>query len=247
MKLDREERNMPDQPNIRDAARMMRAAGLLYLVIIVLGLGNELLLRAPLLVPGDAEASARNLAESVLPVRLSIAADAIMATADIALAVLLFAIFAPVSVILAALAAAFRLSQTAVIAGNLLNQQSALNWALAQSEAGATADRLAYEAMQLHGFGYDLGLVFFGVGSVLIGVLVLRGRQFPQWLGRLIVAAGGVYLTGSFLRILWPDAVAVFAPAYLVAIVAETAFALSLLAAGRGGKRIAGVKSAVPT
>lgn len=238
---------MPDQPNILHTARMMRAAGILYLVIIILGLSNELLLRAPLMVPGDAGASAENLAESVLLVRLSIAADAIMATADIALAVLLFAIFAPVSVILSALAAAFRLSQTAVIAGNLLNQQSALNWALAHSEVGAQGDRMAYQAMQLHGFGYDLGLIFFGVSSVLIGLLVLRLDRFPHWLGRLIVAAGAVYLTGSFLRILWPDAVAIFAPAYLVAIVAETAFALSLVAAGRGGKGFLGVRRAVST
>ena len=50
--------------------------------------------------------------------------------------------------------------------------------------------------------------------------------------GWLIAAAGPVYLTGSALRIMTPDASAAFAPAYLIAVAAELAFAATLLARG---------------
>lgn len=225
---------MPAHPSRADAIRVARPAGALYLLIIVLGLASEIAIRSALAVPGDPVATASNILEAQGFFRASIMADAVMATADIALAVLLFWLLRPVSTMLAALAAAFRLSQTAVIAGNLLNQQAALIWLTGGLVTPETAAALAYQSLELHGLGYDLGLIFFAVNSILTGVLLIRSGIVPRIIGQMLAAAGIVYLTGSTLQILAPGIAAHFAPAYLVAVVAETALAIRLLTLGPG-------------
>lgn len=200
---------------------ILRAAGALYLVIIVTGLTGELALRGPLV---GAQPQALAAGEPLL--RASIMADAVMISADVALAVLLFSILAPAGRLLAGLAAAFRLIQAAILGAGLTTLFSALIW----SRAGQPD--LALSALDLHAAGYDLGLIFFGVSSVLTGLLLIRHPDFPAWLGAMIAAAGIVYLSGSTLRVMVPAAYTLFQPAYLVAVIAETAFAVTLLAMG---------------
>ena len=200
--------------------RIARTAGLLYFAIILLGLTAEAALRQPLLATPGA------LADGATALRLAVAADTLMVAADIALAYLLWRLLAPWGYELAALAALFRLAQAAVIAAHLPTQYEALLW------IGAGETDLATHAMTLHAAAYDLGLVFFGINSILTGLLLIRSATFPAWLGALLSAAGVVYLTGSALRLLAPAWVEVFAPAYLIAVVAETAFAALLLMRG---------------
>ena len=206
---------------------LLRSAGLLYLAIILLGLGAELLVRAPL-AGLDPEAMAAAIRDGALPFRLSILSDAAMVACDVALALVLFLLFRKTDEALAAAAAAFRLIQAAVIAANLSVQHAALLWA----EAGEA--QMAALAMASHAAGYDLGLIFFGLNGLLTGVLILRSGLVARWIGLAISAAGLVYLAGSGLRVVAPVAAEAFMPAYLIAIVAETAFAVALL---RGGLR----------
>ena len=207
--------------------RTTRLAGLLYIAIIGLGLVAEVAVRQPILAL-DAQAAASAIAGGPVAFRLAIAADAVMVAADIALAYLLWQILAPSGRQIAALAALFRLAQATVIASALATQYEALLW-VQQGEA-----ELALHALRQHGAGYDFGLIFFGICSVLTGILLIRNPAFATWLGGLLAAAGLVYLTGSFLRLIAPGAVEAFAPAYLIAVVAETAFALALLTGGYG-------------
>ena len=78
-----------------------RFAGLLYLVIIVLGISSELVLRAPLINLSNAEGTAESILAATSSFRASLAADLIMAVADAGLAVLLFVLFRPVAPTLA--------------------------------------------------------------------------------------------------------------------------------------------------
>lgn len=204
---------------------ILRAAGVLYLVIIATGLTGELALRGPLIGASPAETAAA-LASGEMLLRLSVLADAVMISADVALAILLFAILAPAGRLLASLAAAFRLIQAAILGAGLTTLFSALVW------SGAGQQDMAHSALLLHATGYDLGLIFVGISSVLTGLLLIRHPAFPAWLGTMIAAAGLVYLAGSTLRVTLPDAYALFQPAYLVAVIAETAFAVRLLAKG---------------
>jgi hypothetical protein len=216
----------PRPPVLR---RLALAGGGLYLCIIALGLWSELGVRARLIVPDDPAATAANLLAAQGLLALSFAADTLMAMADIALAVVLAALFWSVSPVVAALAAAFRLIQAATIAAALLAYHAAL---LILQQGGAEAAGAAWVALTLHGDGYDLGLAFFGVNSLLTGWLVMRSGLMPRAIGAGLAAAGLVYLAGSAAVFLAPALVPAIAPAYAVPILAETAMAAGLLALG---------------
>ncbi len=122
----------------------------------------------------------------------------------------------------------FRLIQTVLIAASLL---SLLTGWLVLSRADTLADSLtlALVFFDLHAHGYELGLVFFGVNSLIMGLLVWWSGFFARMLGVGLAIAGIVYLIGSALRFFAPELISVFAPAYGLTILAETAFCVRFL------------------
>ena len=200
-----------------------RAAGLLYVIIILAGLSAEFLVRGPLAsglsVPTEAVAAI---------LRRSALLDAAMVLADVGLAVLLFGLLRPLGAGLALAAMVFRLVQAALIAMGLV--------LLLAGAEGLIPDPAA--TLLLHGMAYDIGLLFFGVNGVLSAVLLPRLGGIGPVLGAGLAAAGLVYGAGSTLRIVAPDLVEAFAPAYLIAIVAEVAFCAWLLTGARAAQRV---------
>jgi len=153
-----------------------------------------------------------------------------MAAADAALAILLYVIFCPVAPVLALAAMVFRLIQSVMIALNLMHMQSALLLITgAPGLATTEANAMALHALNLHAHGYDLGLIFFAINSLLTGVLIWVSGLFPRLIGAGIATAGIVYLTGSTLRFFAPTLFDAFAPAYGLTVLAEGAFCLVLL------------------
>jgi hypothetical protein len=232
---------MPDTSTPADPQAHARAAGALYLVIIVLGLSGELLVRSALVVPGDPAATAQNILGHPTLFRLGLAADAVMALCDVALAVLLYVLLRPVSQTLSLMAMVFRLVQTAILGGNLLNHHTALQ--LLDKGPGfggfdaAQLGTLALMSLETQSHGYDLGLLFFGASCLILGYLLIRASYFPRFLGPLVAAAGVVYLAGSALRFLAPHLSEAFAPAYALPLLAEFGFCLWLLARGVDRRR----------
>ncbi|WP_425037864.1 DUF4386 domain-containing protein [Primorskyibacter sp. S187A] len=211
-----------------DPLRHARLAGALYLTIIICGVGSELALRGPLIDAASAEHTMQALHAQSLRFRLSILADVVMALADAALALLLFRMFRSVSADLALAALVFRLLQSGLIAAGLLNLQAAL--------IVGSAD-LSLHYLALHAYGYDLGLIFFAVNCFLTAQLITRSGFVPRILGLGIGLSGLVYLAGSGLRIVAPELHGLMAPAYVVPLVAETAFCLWLLVKPGGARR----------
>lgn len=225
--------NYNTEPSPRTTARI---SGVLYLVIIVLGLSSELLIRSHLIVAGDAAATAENIMVSPGLFRAAFAFDAIMVLCDVALTVLLFQLLRPVSDTLSLIAAAFRLTQAVVLGFNLMNFFApVLILGGSVSLAAFDTDQihgLASFFLTLHGYGYDLGLLFFGLSNLVLGYLVVRSDYFPGILGYGLQAAGVVYLAGSLTRFLLPEYVSLVQPAYIVPVIAELSFCLWLLIKG---------------
>ena len=98
-----------------------RTAGVLYVIIIACGLFAEIGVRSRLIEAGDPAATARNIIDSPLLFRFGIAADIVMFIADVAIAIVLYQLLRPLGRTLSLLAAAFRITQTAIIGLNLLN------------------------------------------------------------------------------------------------------------------------------
>jgi len=226
-------RSLPLPP---DAAALARIAGLLYLAIILAGLSAEIAVRAAMIVPGDAIATAEAIRSAPGWFRTGIALDIAMLLADVAIAVVFFLLFRGVSLGLALTAAAFRLIQAAVLAANIAHPVGAL--LILQGAPGLGPEAAAAHALhllELHAHGYDLGLVFFAVTCAVLGTLVLRSGWFPRALGWLLWAAAAVYLLGSTVRFLAPQFLDAILPLYGIAAIAELAFCLILLLRGPRG------------
>lgn len=213
-----------------------RFAGLLYLIIIVFGISVEVLIRTKLIVPGDAGATASNIMASQALFRAGFVGDSIVFLSDVALAILLYRLLAPVNKTLALIAAAFRLTQTAVLAVNLLFHHAA-SLLLTGSEYQSPFDRdqlhaLVYFFLEVHRHGYDLGLLFFGVSCIVLGHLIAKSRYFPRALGVLVMVAGAAYLIGSYTLFLFPEYSAAIAPIYIVPLISEVSLCIWLLVKG---------------
>lgn len=219
-----------------------RSAGLAYLAIIVTGIFAEFFVRSALIVDGDAGATAANLAAAGGRFRLGIAAEFVMLVCDVGLAAALYVVFRSVDRNLALLAACFRLTHGAIVAVNLLNAWVPLTLVGGGAWTGAfepaQIDALVALLLDTHGVGYQIGLLFFGVHCLVMGVLVARSGFVPRVLGVLLVVAGVGYVVDTLGRTLlveyarWESIflVVVFVPA----LVAELSFALWLAIRGVG-------------
>lgn len=226
---------MPQPPLRFSPPANARIAGSLYGLIIVLGLASEIFVRQALVVPDDPTTTASRLLASSGLFRAGFLADSLMCFSDVAVAVLLYTLLRPVHRTLALLATAFRLTQTAILALNLLNQHTAL-LVLSGPAYGAfdpaQRNALAYLMLDRHAHGYDLGLLFFGLHCLLLGYLIVRSTFLPKALGWVVAAAALPYLAGSYVHFLAPDLLPAIAPIYLIAIVAEVALGGWLLVKG---------------
>src|SRR5260370_651204 len=99
-----EERRLDASPRA-----LARIGGLLYLVIIVLGLFEEAFVRNRIVVPGNAAATAANLRSLESLWRLGIAAESVLLICAIALTLIFYVLLRPVSRDLALLAVFFNL------------------------------------------------------------------------------------------------------------------------------------------
>jgi len=213
-----------------------RSAGLLYLIIIVCGITGEVFIRSSLIVTGDATATASNIINSQGLFKLGLLFDLIMLISDVAIAVLFYALLKPVSKTLALMAAAFRLTQAAILGFNLLNYYAA--FLLLNDTTGVTVfnaqqiNAMALLFITLHSYGYDLGLIFFAFSSVVLGYLLIRADYFPAFLGYGLIAAAAVYLSGSLMRFILPEYLSAMQPAYVIPLLAELSFCLWLLVTG---------------
>jgi len=174
-----------------------RIAGLLYVLLICCGMFAELFVRGGFYVAGDAAATAERIRDGEQLFRLGMAADILVGLFYLVVVVVLYEATRVTSRTIALTAASFGAVGVAVFAANLAVFFSALLFA--QSGAAiADADAFALTSMRLHGAGYRIAMVFFGVHLLLVGALIASSTYLPRWLGGLWVL-GGATRIGFFL------------------------------------------------
>jgi hypothetical protein len=214
-----------------------RIGGVLYLIIIVVGLFDEAFVRNRIIVSGDATATAANIRSLESLWRFGIAAEFFLLICAVALTLILFVLLRPVSRDLALLAVFFNLVSVAIEAAVQLYLLGAL------FPLGKTEYLRAFEPEQLyalaslsvksHGYGFGVALIFFGCVCLIDGYLIFRSGYFPKTIGVLMAIAGLSYLTNSFALILAPTFANRIFPAILVpAFVGEASLCLWLLVKG---------------
>jgi hypothetical protein len=213
-----------------------RMAGLLYLGCIVGGL-SAVSIRSSLIVKGDAAATAANILASEPLYRASIGADLAGFACYVGVTALLYGLLKPVSPTVSRLAAFFSLAGCAICAAVTLNLIAPL--ILLKGAPYLEAFRpeqlqtLAFWSLKMHGQGYNIGLVNFGVYCTLLGYLVFRSGFLPRAIGALLFLAGASWLVDSLATVVYPPlAAALSSFTGAGALIGEASLCLWLLAFG---------------
>jgi hypothetical protein len=134
---------------------------------------------------------------------------------------------------LALFATFINLIQTAVLAANKLNLLVPLFLLDSTAFPIEQRDALAYLAIKAHGYGFAIGLVFFGVACLVRGHLIFRSGYIPKPLGVMLWLAGASYLINSFALLIAPSVATAMFPAVLVpAFVGELSLCVWMIAKG---------------
>ena len=185
-----------------------RIAGVLYLIIIVIGFCGEFFVRDKLVVSGDVTATANNIMASESLWRVQIAGDLILLVCAVALTMILYILLRPVNKNLALLAVFFNIVEFPIEAVSKLCLFAALflsgNADYMKAFEPHQLHALVKISLQLHDYGFGIDLVFFGFACLVYGYLLFRSGYFPRTLGVLIAIAGLSYLANSFTLILAP-------------------------------------------
>ena len=228
---------MTDDGSPFSPQRYARACGALYIVIIVTALVAEVVVRGGLVVSGNAAATAAKIMGSPTLFRLGVASDLLNCVLDVAVAMILYALLRPVDRNLALLAAFLRIVADAILAITSVFQLASIVMLGGADYLRVFEPKqlqsLAYLSLDLHGKGYGISLIFFGLGCEILGYLVYRSGFLPRFIGVLLGIAGAGYLFNSFAGIISPPlAASAFPWTLLPGFVAELVLSLWLLVKG---------------
>ncbi len=225
------------QKEVGRLKRLTRGAGILYLAIFII-YPLSTMVRSMLVVPGDAAATAQNIAESGSLFRWGMAGEATIFLIEIVLAAVLYALLRPVSRSISLGASLARVAEGVVMAaGNLFTSILTL---VAVGGAGYMAvftveqqEALALFFQEANDYVVLTWGFFFALSLVLTGWLVYRSGFFPKIPGILLVLAGVGYFSQSYGTFVAPGLTDVLSTVVLVlAIPGELVFALWLIFKG---------------
>jgi hypothetical protein len=210
-----------------------RTAAFVFLIIFFLGMSTELFIRPGMIVPGDAAATARNIAASEALFRLSLVSDLIRQALLILLSLILYKLLKQVNKTIASLMVIFALVSVPITMLNELNHFAVL---LLLSDAGYLpafkADQLNALVMfflELRKYGTFIPQVL-SLWVLLLGYLVFKSGFLPRILGILLMLGGLCYTVQAVLFFLFPNFDAMILG--LFAFIGELLFYLWLLIKG---------------
>ncbi|MFL6708846.1 MAG: DUF4386 domain-containing protein [Massilia sp.] len=221
----------------RRIQRWARVAGVLYLIIILIGLFSEAQIRGALVVPGDPAATATRILAAQTTWRLGVAAEDLLLLCAVGLGYAWYLLLRPVDRSLIWLAMFLGLVSLSVESVGALQLHAVLtplvDDAFVRIAGPQMAQLMAYQALTAHTHAFGLALIFFGAECLVIGHLVRRSGYFPAWVGVLMQLAGACYLINSFSMIIAPALQNVLFPMVLLpCLVGEGCFCLWLLFKG---------------
>jgi Domain of unknown function (DUF4386) len=187
--------------------RLARTAGLLYLVVAILGAFAQVV-RLRVYEPGDAAATAANLVANATLVRLSFVADLVQALVWLVLAVMLYRLLAHAGRNTARVMVVFVLVSASIASLNMVHQLGALLVATNRSYVTALgadgSHALVLLLMDLQHYGYliaQLGWLWL----FALGLLGYRSGMFPRWLSFLLMLGTVCYVIDAVAQFLSPS------------------------------------------
>lgn len=196
--------------------RTARLAGLLYFLFSIPGPFVLLYLPGKLTVRGDAAATADRIRASASLLRFGIACELTCFAGFIFVALVLYRLFKPVSEGAALALLVLSLLSVPISFVCVLGEVAALKLAGAGvgpdslTAIGASQrEALAYLSLNMHGLGFTVAGIFWGLWLFPFGICVIRSGFIPRFLGVLLMIAGCGYIAGSLASLALPQ----YAPA----------------------------------
>ncbi|MBX3286884.1 MAG: DUF4386 family protein [Actinobacteria bacterium] len=218
-------------------------AGVGYVALFVLAVFANFFVFEAMLVPGDATATAANIADAPGLFRLGVVAFLAIFVIDVVVAWALHLLFRADDHDLSLASAWLRLAYTLMLGVGVVFLAQALQLAggsgfLAALDADARAAQ-ALVALDSFEVAWLVGLVAFGLHLGALGALLLRSRRGPRALAVLLVVAGVAYVLDTLAHLLLGNyeqySSTFLAVVAVPSVVAEGWFGLWLLTrAGRG-------------
>lgn len=203
----------------RNAAR---AVGLAYLVTSALAYFAEFHVRATLFDYHSAAITTANITSSEGLFRLGLAADLLTFALDVVIIVGSYLILRPVSRALAVFGLAWRLVETAAIAVMAIDTFNMLALVSGSDYLRAfPADQLRAMvrlAIDTHNAGYNVGFLFFGLGSGAFCLAWYRSRYVPRALAAWGVLGSGLAAASTFVYTLSPALAGIVEPTCFIPI-----------------------------
>lgn len=151
-----------------------------------------------LVTPGDATATAADIASSKGLFQAGIVGWFVIAALDILVAVALFHVVRPVSARLAAVGAWSRTLYGVVLGAatfQLVGALSLLDGRMATASSGEVLHKTeAFTDI------WNAGLILFGIHLMVVGYLAFRSRYMPKFVGSVVAIAGFGYLFDAAVR-----------------------------------------------
>jgi hypothetical protein len=193
---------------MEDRMTYARLGGWLYLVVFVAGIFAENFVRSALIVSGNATATAANIMAHESLWRIGFAADLIMVVCYVAVTLVLYVLLRPVNKNLALLAAFFGMMGNAILATDALGHFAPLLLLGSADHLKAfdphQLQALALLSLKLHGYGYQVSGVFYGLYEFLLGLLIFKSSYLPKFLGVALIIGSLCYLSDIFALFLAP-------------------------------------------
>jgi hypothetical protein len=215
--------------------RTAKIAGFFYLIFILL-LPLATAIRSPLVVFGDAAATAQKITANELLFRISLVTELASALFFVLAAWALYVLLKPVSKNLALLFLLLNLGGVAIECISVLNLSTALSLLSGADYLTVfPADQLQVQALlyiNTYTNGFMIAQIFFGAWLLPLGYLVYRSGFLPRLLGILLIADFFGVLIWFLQFFLLPGANVITYPGLAVSFIAEVSLTLWLLIKG---------------
>ena len=214
-----------------------RMGGILYLLIIALGIFYEVIVRDSIVVAGNPMATMANLKANEIFWRLGIVAEFLSSIIGFGLVLIMYKLTKPVNKDLAMLAAFFNIAAATIQTVYIIQLVETL-FPLGDSEylKAFTTEQLGAMVsltIKSHEFGFGIALLMFGPYFLLTGFLIFKSNYLPKFIGILYILSGVGYLINSLVLILAPQfSGIVFMIIVLPVFIGEISLALTLLIKG---------------
>ena len=189
--------------------RQARFAGILYTLANLPAPFAMLYVPRHLIVPGNATATANHLRNSITLLRIGIGGELINSILLIFAVLAFYRLFKQVSERYARAMLILILVSVPISLVNVLNEVAALILATGEGFPSvfepAQVDAVVLLFLRFHSYGIVVAGIFWGLWLFPFGVLAIRSRFIPRWIGLCIMLAGVPYVVTAFTTLVAPQ------------------------------------------